>query len=461
MNIKGKTVLAAFAALAFFSPAAFSAPPDSSAFGERDSGYVEAAVFPLRNIRATTKEFVEGVWEYDLLHSSRTTISLGMEGGRFSKIAGALKKYSEKADREAEEKRAKMIADAESELAERKKYDEHPTFYPYEWNDDILVRRADSVALSFLESSYSYYGGVHGDFGVSGKNYDVATGKELALSDVFTDLNELAGAIETQLRRDYPDASFMASGGVGMADMVEQLTGSGSLIWALDPRGASFYFNPYVIGAYSEGIFTASILFDEYPGLFREKYRRGATEYCMELHQNLPVRTVFYDGRGAAVEVEGDADGVKIRFGGEELVDALPCSVYDIRPVLVSLSDGRRYIYADVSTFPKEDHYEIRVYDLTGDAPSLAGVTYMTRLAISPNNPAIKKWDAITDPNDFWLNATDITGSYARSELEPVICRESQSDSSYGGSFHTGARLRCRVGADGLPEVFEVEGAVG
>jgi hypothetical protein len=81
--------------------------------------------------------------------------------------------------------------------------------------------------------------------------------------------------------------------------------------------------------------------------------------------------------------------------------------------------------------------FKLRVYDLNGGKPELVGEFDMTRLASSPENPASRKWYIMSDPHDFYLTATK------------------------GSVYTPGKWLRCRVGQDGRPEVYEVEGAKG
>ncbi|WP_027407618.1 RsiV family protein [Anaerovibrio sp. RM50] len=327
---------------------------------------VDRSIQPVQ-LSVNTRYFWDGDKEDDLLWSSKTLVSMvgsGKEKG-VTGLQDRLWQYGKDVDKQYKDIRASMLDAAKQEKALRKEYQPY-TFYPFEHSTDVYIRRADTVAASLLEFSHSYEGGVHGMYGVRGKNYDSKSGKELSLTDVFTDANMLVGAIETQLRRDYPKATFTEEGSTLLEDTVSRMVLDDVVSWTLDPCGATFYFNPYVIGCYAEGIFNATILFDDYPGLFKEKYASMPANYCMELYPYLPVRTCFADGSSTAVEVSGTDSGIRVMAGGQTLVD----SGYngELRPVLVSLADGRRYLYVDA--VEEGEQFECtRVYDISNGAP--------------------------------------------------------------------------------------------
>ena len=436
-------VLAAFSLCAAPVPFPSAAPILPPAVCEAAS-YIDESIRPIQ-VNVHTHCTVDRDKDGELLRTSVTRVSfVGSETGEIDKALGAaLWKYNDEEEQRAQSAREKMLGIAKTDRAERRAASSN--FFPaYENINDIFVRRADTLAVSLLESRQSYEGGAHGMYGVVGRNFDAKTGRELTLDDVFTDMNELAGAIAAQLRRDYPSASFMESGGVGMAETVEQLVKDGALIWTLDPCGASFYFNPYLIGSYSEGIFTATILFDERPDLFRATYRRAPKSYCMELRPWLPVRTTFADGSGRAVNVKTTDGGVQIILGGA-ILDELG-EMYDLRPVLVSLADGRRYLYVD-GLAAGQAWERTRIYDLNGDAP--VRVPMAQQMA----------------------RRGDIDEDFAEAERGPIKIDENRDKSFYtmadperfSMTFMDEATgkaclAECRVGEDGTPEITWTSG---
>ena len=373
-----------------------------------------------------TMKFWDGDQTGELLTSRWTTIDFLGDG--FAEIASAIADYNAKENRDAEEANVQMAADARQERAERMASGS-PFYGPFERTRDIYVRRADSRVVSFLESVSSYTGGVHGNYGVLGQNFDARTGKQLSLSDVCPKTEGLIAAIIAQLGFDYPDAPFMKSGSTLMQDTVRQWVSDGVVSWTLDPRGVTFYFNPYVIGSYAEGIYTVTLLFSQHPELFAEYgYGYGPATYATELQPYLVTR-LSDSPRDHRLTVSGDENGITITFGGETIRDA--CSVRDIRPVVVEVPDRRHYLYVDCFDRAR-DQRVIRVYDLNLSEPACIGVQPLTLLASPLALEHKRDWYVITNPADFMATSTEREG------LHPPD-----------------ARLRCRIGSDGRIEIIQ------
>ncbi|WP_297967331.1 DUF3298 and DUF4163 domain-containing protein [uncultured Anaerovibrio sp.] len=380
---------------------------------------VDAAIQPIQ-LNVKTRYYRDGDGDGDLLWSSKTLVNMvgsGKEKG-VAALQDSLWEYNKRANEEYKAVRDKMLKNAKAEK-ELRRADGSFFFGPYENLTDVYVRRADTNVTSLLEFYHSYEGGVHGMYAVFGRNFDSKTGRELELTDVFTDANMLVGAIEAQLRRDYPNASFMTDGDKLMERMVEHMILEDKISWSLDPCGATFYFNPYMIGSYAEGIFNATILFDDYPGLFREKYAAMPAVYCMELFPYLPVRTCFADGSSTAITVGGTDSGIRVEAGGEQLFDSGYSGI--IRPILVSMADGRRYIYVD--TVEEGESWECtRAYDITNGVPTIVPQkSWVSRRADVPENykEAVnnknreKNFYVMSDVNDIWMTLFDEKGGQA------------------------------------------------
>lgn len=291
---------------------------------------------------------------------------------------------------------------------------------------EVFVRRADTVAVSFLERNLIHEGGpsLTGDLhSVYGRNIDTASGKYLTLPDVFPDAEGLAAAIARQLRRDYPDTSFgenlesavfrclqegdkLITSRHGSTYIAEGNEGVGT--WTLEPRGATFYFNPPGLGPVRAGIYCATVLFDEHPELFKEKYRRGPAAYAMELMPGLPVRTLLGDGEGAAVGIYQTDSGPYLNFGPLHYQDE-PAA--DIRPTLVSLSDGRCYLYVDALTTSPQ--HELRIFTAAGQAITRQVDAHHSSFVYGSGTYG-KKWQVLTDPQHFLL--TDDTARFDKKE---------------------------------------------
>ena len=305
--------------------------------------------------------------------------------------------------------------------------------------NDVFVRRADTLAVSLLEYSTNYEGGVHGMSGVSGRTFDSKTGRELSLSDVCPNPVQLAGVIKEQLCREYPNASFVGNG----AEAVDYLMGAGNIAWTLDPTGVTFYFNPYLIGSYAEWIFSTTVLFDEHPELFAGEYCRAPKEYCMEILRGLPVRASFAGKESAQIKPTTSDGGLKIIKDGAFLDDW--GETYDLRCVLVSLADGRKYLYLD--GVAAGDAWErTTVYDLNNKIPMRVPMKQqMTRRGdvdedfaeaergqIKIDEKRDKGFSIMADPENFYMTLLDEKTGKAK------LCQ-------------------CRVGEDGAPEILWVK----
>ncbi len=330
----------------------------------------------------------------------------------------------------------KMLSDAKLDHSERAKYG--ADFFPaFEDNRDIYVRRADSLVVSMLEFGSSYMGGAHGMYGFTGKTFDTYTGREMQLTDIFTSPTAMTNAIKRQLMFDYPKASFQGNNGASMRETVDRLAKEGHLFWTMDPRGVTFYFNLYILGSYAEGVFTTTLLYSERPDIFKhDQYTeaiswRGPKAYCMEIPSYLPVR-LSDSPRGDRLSVMNDPEELLIDYCGEQLKDKFYAK--NIRATLVSMPEGERYLYVD---YQKEDwKHAVRVYALRNE-PVFVGEYAMTRFISDMVGTNGSDWYVMTDPQAFYMTAMP------------------------GSGYAAWTKLTCRVGANGAPEVYEVEGAKG
>lgn len=397
------------------------------------AGYVDDTLVPVQ--LAVNKHFtIDRDAEGELLRSSRTIVSLVSYGEGLENLQQAMWQYNKEKEGINYKLHDEMLAAAAADRRERKA-DGSISFVPHESLSDVYVRRADTLAVSLMEYGESYEGGVHGLYGINGRSFDTGTGKELTLDDVFTDRKALMSAIENRLCQDYPNASFMEDGGKALIkEMVGRMVGDGTIPWTLDPGGATFYFNPYLIGSYMEGIFAATILFDEQPELFRDKYRHAPGYYCMELLPYHKVRTAFARGKKGTICVGQSDSGILVTVDGKSLNDY--GEVSSLRPVLVSLSNGRRYIYVD-AVDAGEIWETTKVYDVSGKEPiRIPMYRSMTRRADIPDDYSALTVDS--DPDKVFYIMAD-PNHFCMSELgkgSDVLLRE------------------CRVGADGTPEIL-------
>lgn len=273
----------------------------------------------------------------------------------------------------------------------------------------LLVHRADTQVVSFVESTAAYRGGIRGRYVLSGRNFDVAEGRELTFSDVFRidDPYDLASLIASKLRADYPDARFMKDGGEKLDDRIAKSIEAGTISWTLEQRGATFYFNSRSFDMRPpedavDTMYTATVFFDERPELFDAAFRRGQGSWCLELDWAVPVWVQFGDGQKSRIEVHGDAGGFHITIDGESFVDPEPVRGV-FRPVLLSIKGGRRYLYVD-ELVPDENRGRLRIYDLNGGG--IRRVPWegsLTMLASDASDGNLREWLIMTNPKNFTL----------------------------------------------------------
>ncbi|WP_407399089.1 RsiV family protein [Anaerovibrio sp.] len=376
--------------------------------------FVDASIKPVQ-LYVTTKTAVDSDEEGEVLHSSIATVDMVDSGQALGveALKKALNNYNTQELKKYEDIRAGMIKEATGEKVMRK--EGGSTFFPvYEATKKVYIRRSDTMAVSLLEFCHSYEGGVHGMYGVWGRNFDAQSGKELKLKDVIKDKSLLIAAVENQLRRDYPNASFMESNSTLMQETVEKMIKDDVIPWTLDPWGITVYFNPYAIGSYAEGMFTSTIFMDEFPELFKLKYRKRPASYCMELYTYMPVRTLFPDGSGSSLCINDVDDGIVVQSGPYSIKDEKKSM--DIRSQLICLADGRRYIYVD-GVDEGQVWERTRIYDITSSAPVAVPLyQWLTRRGDIPNNfIQIKEYKnsecifyPIADPDSFAMTNLDM-----------------------------------------------------
>ena len=178
--------------------------------------------------------------------------------GRIQKELGVLLGYPED----------DVAAAVDALLSERNK-DTIGETIPYAMliNGEVLtIGRVASVRLS----AYQYTGGAHGMSTVTSLNFDLCTGAELQLSDLFTDTVKLA-----QVNR----AVFAALQGEGRLDSlplfveVEKLPLPAGGV-GIDSTGLYIHYNPYEIMPYAYGPTDYEVPFAEIEVLLNKKVFR-------------------------------------------------------------------------------------------------------------------------------------------------------------------------------------------
>ena len=338
--------------------------------------------------------------EKELVHQSFSELVLSQELQGYSPLLSkAVANLNRKEQEQAKEMRLSLEKDA------KEFYANHPKdFRTFSYERDLQMCRADSLVVSFLQREYSYTGGVHGNYGQYGVNLNTLTGAPLAISDVFTDTETLSATIVTKLRKKYPNSAF-----THLDEHIQSLSADGSFNWTLDPRGATFYFNPYEIAPYAEGILTVTILFQEQPQLFQDSYRQTAPEYAEPFAaNNLPLVTSLKDnGQTDTISIITSREAMHIRVNGKESVFPVYAAYLD--PILIHMADGRNYLYIGGTT--NDDKEQIFVFRLDGNTAHHIGTLPYTFRHVTSSGKQ-ESYHFLTNPNGFLLdkNAPDTSG---------------------------------------------------
>lgn len=253
----------------------------------------------------------------------------------------------------------------------------------YTYTYETHIRRADAKAVSLVSFVYSYMGGAHPHYAYVASNYHTQTGQKIRLSEVIspeqqTQLNEL---LLQKLRENDPDMVFFdeeAPLGSYRVDWKPGDEEGQGYIFSLDSDGICFYFDPYALGPFSNGLQTVKILYAEQPSLFAEDYAvKGAyaagmgTEALFDLGSDGTV-----DSLGIELTGEGEAPydyytRITVFRNGRKVSTDLYCN--GAEAVLMHTDDNRDYLY--VISHEDNDGSELMIFDMNGKKPSVLSAT--------------------------------------------------------------------------------------
>lgn len=296
------------------------------------------------------------------------------------------------------------------------------------------VMRADSRIVSVLCSFEDYHGGAHGYYYSYGLNYDVASGRELKLSDVVSKKAKFIELVRDKFEEKYANNSYMlTNAGEYLATLGDEEYASTP--WIMDSESITLFFAPYVLGTYADGAQEVSIYFDEAPELFAAKYLDTCADYVIPL---LPARSYEAnagDGKRVAIDVDFDYNDEYGGYAREYVIGNTR-----IRPEGYSYSSdsyivvagGKHYLYTFSSA--ENDYSMLEVVDVDTKSldesrtenAGLGGVDYTWDEGDSYDTSCLRG-PAFTDPSDVALSRRlEVLGT-------------------------TNGYRSCHVGADGYP----------
>ncbi len=129
-------------------------------------------------------------------------------------------------------------------------------FIPYMEDIAFGIQRADSNVISFVETSYSFTGGAHGNYGSGGINFNTKTGDIIAFSDLSDDavaFHEDTLAYNQELAKTEAYQERMFSSDFLSPDSLESVLYADGK-WYLSTEGLVFISNPYELGPYAAGM---------------------------------------------------------------------------------------------------------------------------------------------------------------------------------------------------------------
>ena len=305
-------------------------------------------------VLSLNKEYISHYEWYEdhpkmLVRSEYTDVTLdkSMEK-KYPLLAQTLTETSVMRKRAMEEEKDNFIVTATEEFL-----NDSEAFSTYVSTLDVLVRRADSFAVSIVEDYNS-----ETDRSFNCLNYDAESGKLLALSDVVTDIEKLPAIVEKEvISRIFQGDSDVET---AIPDYFKN-TPEEDITWVLEYNGITFYFEPGAVAPTNFGVQTVTVPFEEYPDLFKEKYTAVPDAYVVSLPLSSPFFTdITGDKRADELSVSGnyDPDGryyYTLAISSESSSYEVDWFSYDLNPYYVKTANGDTFLYVFSEESETED----------------------------------------------------------------------------------------------------------
>ncbi len=338
---------------------------------------------------------------------------------QYPALAAALQDYTNQEIRTYKDNIQELKEQAEME------YQESPDRFKdgmyYTSDVSVLPQRVDEKVVSFFSSASDYTGGAHGMYGMDGKTFDTRTGKELALTDVLSNLSDLTGLIKTELLENYDPTLFddldqaLSYYDVAVTEATATADNDMGYVypyhWALNPRGVSFYFGPYALAPYAAGDQMITLSYEKYPALFNPDYLpEGSTGFMIPFTWSLTGYDVDGDGKPNGITLDYDYDEnyeerQALRVSVEGMGSAATeegsfDTEYDVTGYYARTADGRQYVF--VTENMESDYQQWYVFDLNGSEVRMSGTTGFVRAVKEKDNGDLTEL-MLTDPDHMLL----------------------------------------------------------
>ena len=186
----------------------------------------------------------------------------------YPKLSEALDSYNSENEESAMRTLAGMVRDVLN--------DPYSADYMYSSDDhseNTDVVRADDKVLSLGLDYYDWYNGAHPVTYYGGVTFDVATGEQIPLSDVVTDINALPQIICDNLESVSDDYEFTDEDYEEMLPKIEQYVADGMIAWTISDTEMQISFDAYALQYYAFGPIFADLEYSKYPDLLVPEYR--------------------------------------------------------------------------------------------------------------------------------------------------------------------------------------------
>lgn len=280
---------------------------------------------------------------------------------------------------------------------------------------DSQIRRADSVAFSYLSDTYTDTPHIENFRSFYGTSFDSQTGKELLVTDVVKDMKALPDILKKEITSHMWTGEFNDENAI--RDYLESTLPS-DISWVLDYNGVTFFFYPGSIANENYGIITATVAFAEHPEIFEKKYMASPESYAVKI----PVTSSFF----ADLDNDGALDELVFTAHKDELfgnyTDAYIVTsdsfyeeeflAYAYNAYYIKTEEGRHLLY--VFGESEEDFNRVmglRVYDVTDGVTKRVGAKPFAQhhsvnedsadVFALPVNPKKMHFDFFTEEPDF------------------------------------------------------------
>lgn len=337
-------------------------------------------------------------------------LSSESEGTLYSDLYEAVFRDYKKCLEEVNARRNEL---AEKELAET----------PYKHMLGAEIMRADSKVLSVKYGFSGWYGGAHDDYSVTGRNYRTETGELLSAADIFKDQKALAEVIKERLVKQYPDVEFFSLDETidgYVFDATPDDTETSQYSFCLTGDGVVFWFSPYELASFADGMQVIMLQYDEYPELIKKEFRVSADSYTAYLDNDaLYTCSVGEIAAGARFDENGTINKISITVDGKEkLFDTY---AYSTSYMLIN---NEEMFYMYVFETADDDETFIDVFDLSSGEAEYSGRFEGSMYKEYDHTDAIDAPEgvnaslaritvySITDPKEFLLDSKGGAAEY-------------------------------------------------